>query len=355
MPRGSISLGTPDAGEPERSRVYLKTPAQMANLRTAFQRRTEAGDTPRLSTGIAYIDEVVTTIEPGSLTTIIARPSSGKTSLLTHMARVEADRIVAAGTGKREYVLVVSLEENEEPFDRALTGDVSTWEMRAGNYDRDALSLANARRVEYPVYTMGYEVNARAADLLGDDAVPMLTIQQIWREIVQLGRDFDGLAPSAIFVDYLQILDIEGDPWGDKRNDAIGAALRGLKKLAKAAGCPVVVGVQAKESVDMRKPHPVPEIADAYYSSEVAMHSDVILSLYYPWRYDPKIAGESYTWAGKIRYVSPRLVWVQLLKQRYGLGREHWFVDYDPVGRRYAALPIEVPAAMVARPVAVPR
>lgn len=354
MARGKIDLGAPHGKEEtERNRVYLKTSADISNMRYAFQARIEAGGIRRLSLGIPYIDDVVTTIEPGSLTTVIARPSSGKTSILTHMARVEADRIVAADTWRKEYVLVVSLEENEEPFDRALTRDVSTRDMMRGNYDRDQLFHANAHRVKYPVCVMGHEINERAAAILGDDEVPMLTIQQIWREIVQMQRDFDGLSPSSIFVDYLQILDVEGDPWGDKRHDVIGAALRGLKKLAKAAKCPVVVGVQAKETVDHRKPYPVPEVADAYYSSEVAMHSDVILSLYYPWRYPPDVHGSSYSWAGAERYVTPNLVWVQLLKQRYGVGRERWFVGYDPAARHY--YPLENVVIPELLPVGVPK
>lgn len=343
--RGKIDLGTAAApGAAELNRVYMKTPAQIANLRHGFQKRVEAGDMKRLSLGIPYIDEVVTTMEPGSLVTLLARPSSGKTSLLTHMARIEADRIVAADTGRTEYVLVVSLEENEEPFDRALTRDVSTRDMVAGRYDHDELFMRNSHRVKYPVYIMGHEINERAAAILGDDEVPMLTIQQIWREIVQVQRDFDGLSPSAIFVDYLQILDVEGDPWGDKRHDVIGAALRGLKKLAKAARCPVVVGVQAKETVDNRKPFPIPEVADAYYSSEVSMHSDVILSEYYPWRYPADVHGGVVLWAGENRYVTPNLMCIQLLKQRYGLGRDRWFTGYDPAARHFYPLSYNPPA-----------
>ncbi len=345
--RGAVTLGVPAAGDAaERNRVYLKTPAQIANMRHAFAARVQTGSLRRLRFGIDYIDDVVTTIEPGSLTTIIARPSSGKTSLLTHMARIEADRIVADGTGESEYVMVVSLEENEEPFDRALTRDASTQDMVAGRYDPAALFNRNSRRVELPVYIMGHEPNERAAAILADDEVPMLTIQQIWREIVQVQRDFDGRSPAAVFVDYLQILDVEGDPWGDKRNDVIGVALRGLKKLAKAARCPVIVGVQAKESVDQRKPVPIPEVADAYYSSEVAMHSDVILSLYYPWRYPADVHGGSFDWAGETRYVTPNLVCVQLLKQRYGVGRDRWWVGYDPAGRHYSPLSYRPPAGI---------
>lgn len=335
----TLELSTAQKGQLDQ--VYIKTPSEIAGLRYAFQRDLEAGSLRSLSFGVPSIDGVVKTIWGGRLMSIIARPSSWKTSLMVHMARVEAARILAAGTQDREYVLFVSLEEDEVDISHALTGDPSPTRMLAGEYDPLSLAERSARAVECPVWIAGYTPADIAHALLGEDNLPGLTLQQLEREIgriAQTERGY-GMRPSAIFCDYLQIFDIEGVKWGDnRRNDAVGQVMIGLKKLAQKLRCPIVVGVQAKESVDDQA-LPVPQLNGCYYSSEIGHASDIALSLYYPCRYDnKKHDGWIEDRYGVQHPVSPNLLWVQLLKQRKSIGRAHWLVDCDPAEMRVGEL-----------------
>ncbi len=320
-------------GDERLNRIYAKSPLDLLSSRTAFQQRLELGELVAMSFGVDDIDRVVRAIWPGTLTTIIARPSNFKTSLMVHLARVEAARLVASGKDKaatpadRRYVLFATLEEDEVVISQSITRGPTVTAMMEGQYDPAKLRANHESVLSVPVWTVGYERRELADDI---DDMPALTAEQIYREVVQIEKDGHG-RPSLILVDYLQILEMEG-AGNDKRSEQVSRALAILKKMARFFGCPIVVAVQAKEEVDRKNP-PVPQMGDSYYSSEVAHHSDVMLSLYYPFRYPDEVHGGSVSWKGFSYPVDPTKLFLQLLKQRKGHGRELWLLDIDPSGQ----------------------
>ena len=69
----------------------------------------------------------------------------------------------------------------------------------------------------------------------------------------------DMAARPLILVDYLQILEVEGG--AGQRNEQVSQVLGTWKKMARFFGCPIVLAVQAKESVDKNSP-PIPQVSD---------------------------------------------------------------------------------------------
>lgn len=306
------------------NRVYLKTPAEIAARRVQLLGDLEAGRLRSLSFGLPDIDAVISTIWPGRLMSIIARPSHGKTALLVHLARVEAQRLIAMGSGG--YVLFISAEEDETDISTAITQGPA-WSTVANGTAEMRAAVTNAESaVRWPVWTASYE---RRAVLAGADGIPPFSVEQILREVIQAERD-TAARPSAIFVDYLQIMDVEGYSARDGRAEAVGQALKTLKRIAQIIGCPVVVAIQARESVD-DKAQPQPEIGDCYYSSEIAHVSDVAVSLMMPFRYPPaKFAGGVIEWQGVPYAIDYQTLAVQLLKQRKDRGRAEWLCRLIP-------------------------
>lgn len=314
------------------NQVYAKGPNEMYLSRVNSLREMRAGKRA-LGFGIPAVDAIIRTVWAGRLMTVVARPSHGKTSLMVHLARVECQRLMAEGGGG--YVLFVSLEEDENDVHASITGGASMLQVLGGGADWEAEERKALDAVKWPLWLSGYQPGPLAPEL---DDLPSLTVNQVYRELVDAERKGAG-RPSVIFVDYLQILETEGGTaGGEQRNTAVGRALTTLRKIAKLVGCPVVVGVQAKEGVDAKRP-PVPQMNDAFYSSEVGHASDVMVSLYYPHRYPPDVHGGQVTLAGSTRDVTDRVMWMQLLKQRKYIGRYAWMVEFDPPGQSFAAFP----------------
>lgn len=337
MPRKVIE----QHGDERLNRIYAKSPLDLLASRTAFQTRLESGELTAMSFGVEAIDHVVRAIWPGTLTTIIARPSNFKTSLLVHLARTEAARLVASGKDRatnpkdRHYVLFATLEEDEVVISQSITRGPTVTAMLDGYYSPEALRRNNESVLDVPVWTVGYERRELADDI---DDMPALTAEQIYREVVQIEKDGHG-RPSLILVDYLQIVEIEntGRRREDKRSEQVSQVLGTLKKMARFFGCPIVVAVQAKEEVDRKSP-PIPQMGDSYYSSEVAHASDVMMSLYYPFRYGDEVHGGYLNWKGMNYPVDPTKLFLQLLKQRKGHGRDLWLLDIDPSGQEILGL-----------------
>lgn len=309
---------------------------EMANRRIEFQRRLESGEleSTLLSFGIPSVDDVIRTVWAGRLMTILGRPSNGKTSLMIHLGREKAMQLKRLGAENKQYVLFVSLEEDGVDISQALTGDATVLEMMEGRYQPDELYRAHNASVRWPVVIVDYEtMNFGGVDY---DDLPALSVQQIYREIQNIEDEF-GLRPAAIFVDYAQIMDIEGSSWGQqKRQDSIGVAIKTLRKIGKLAGCPVVVGVQANRSAETRKPLPIPEASDAFNSDEIYHASDVMCSVWYPNRYSEEVHNGAIDSGGVVHTVDERLFCLQLLKQRKGKGRDRWMLDFDPQRQRFA-------------------
>lgn len=219
--------------------------------------RRAAGERGGLPTGFADLDQTLTGgLKPGNLVIIAGRPGMGKTSLAVQMAY---------GTSiESNPALVLSMEMSDgELTDRliALAGNVPLHEVLAGNMAGEA-----GERILFGVQRL------RDLPLVIDDQ-GSLTLFDVSTKARSVKRKH-GL--SLLVVDYLQLMQGDGE---DNRNQQIEQISRGLKGLAKELEIPVVALSQLNRSLEQRvNKRPLP--SDLRDSGSLEQDADVILFVY---------------------------------------------------------------------------
>lgn len=212
-------------------------------------------------TGFAELDQLLTGLQPGSLTIIAARPGLGKTSLA-----LDIGRSVAAT--QRKNVALFSLEmSKQELMDRIIAGElgIDAWRLKKGE-----LSAADFERMgrlfdglkEHPIY-------------LDDD--PDTTLANLRskarRQQMEHGLDL-------LLIDYLQLIEVtDRGVVGENRTQQVSHISRSLKNLARELQCPVIALSQLSRSVEQRNP-PIPILSDLRESGSIEQDADAVLMLY---------------------------------------------------------------------------
>ena len=232
----------------------------------ALQERADGRVRP-IPTGLAGIDRALCGgMERGELVVIGARPSMGKSALSLTIGQ----RTTAAG----HVVLVCSQEDSSTML-------VSRNVASAGR--------VNLARLRQPQLATGqdWERVSDAADVLASrqiwiDDQPGLTLADVRRKASQVKARSPGGRLDVVVVDYLQLM--EGD--GDNRHLVLGAIAAGLKKLAKELHCAVVLLSQLSRKADETKGPP--RMDHLRESGGIEEAADVIGLLFRPARVDPK-------------------------------------------------------------------
>jgi replicative DNA helicase len=217
-----------------------------------------AGDaSPGIPTGLGGLDSALNGgMRPGTVITLAARPSVGKTSLATQVAI----NVTQCGHG----VLLLSQE------------------MRAGDLvDRAAANLGHLNlgsvttgKFESDDWTRITEVTDVAARLpLYIDDTPALTLLDIRAKVRQVQRT-RGLA--LVVIDYLQLCATTGNT--ASRHHGIEAISRGLKTLAKEFELTVMVLSQLTRESGRDEP----ELHHLKESGAIEEDADVV-ALLHPW------------------------------------------------------------------------
>jgi len=213
-----------------------------------------------LTTGFRDLDQLLTGLQPGSLTVVAARPSLGKSSFALDLARH-----AAAALGKN--VAVFSLEmTKQEIMDRIIAGylGVETWRLKKGELkeqDSQRLGTLFDQLKSHPMY-------------IDDD--PDTTIGNLRskarRQQMEHGLDL-------LVIDYLQLIEVTDRAAGENRTQQVSHISRSLKNLARELGAPVIALSQLSRSVEQRNP-PIPILSDLRDSGGIEQDSDTVLMLY---------------------------------------------------------------------------
>lgn len=237
--------------EPKPIKHYLT--GAVDEIDKAFQ----AGDVIRgLSTGLPDLDEKISGLNPGDLIIIAGRPSMGKSTLAFNIA----DHVANVS---QKVTLGFTLEMNGKKIalrQISALGNVGHWALRNGKLGDE----------DWPRIT--YAVGQLAESKLYIDDSPCLSITQLRAKARRLARK-QGL--GLIVVDYLQLLEMPGD----NRNNAIGEATRGLKRLAGELQVPVIVLSQLNRGLEDR-PNKRPRMSDLRESGAIEQDADVVLFIY---------------------------------------------------------------------------
>lgn len=214
--------------------------------------------------GFSDLDAVTGGFQPGNLIIIAARPSMGKSALVTNIAEY-----VALHPEDPRPVALFSLEMSEAELAQrfiASQASIKGDDLRKGrvkqeNWGRviDAAKLFDRSR------------------LYVDDSsdIGLLDIRAKARRLHQSLQDQGGL--GLIVIDYLQLL--RADSRYDSRVQQVGEMSRGLKILARELNVPVVALSQLSRGVESRNDKR-PLLSDLRESGQIEQDADVVMFIY---------------------------------------------------------------------------
>jgi replicative DNA helicase len=226
--------------------------------------------------GFTDLDAITGGFQPGNLIIIAARPSMGKSSLVTNIAEN-----VALSHERPRPVALFSLEMSEAELAQrfvASQASIKGDDLRKGRL-RDETKWKRVLRTaaEYD-----------AAPLYVDDSsdVGLLDIRAKSRRLHQQAQaDHGGL--GLIIVDYLQLM--RADSRIESRVQQVGEMSRGLKILARELNVPVIALSQLSRAVEQRSTTDKrPQLSDLRESGSIEQDADVVMFIYRDEYYFPE-------------------------------------------------------------------
>jgi replicative DNA helicase len=229
-------------------------------LEESYKRQEELSKNPDklrgVSTGFAYLDNILGGLQESDLIILAARPSVGKSAFSFDIARHAAVK-----EGKK--VGIFSLEmSNTQVMDRLLSMQVGVglWDLRMGKLSDDALSrLSDAMGI------------LSESNLYIDDT-PGISILEMRAKARRLKFE-KGL--DLIIVDYLQL--ITGTRM-ESRVQEVSDISRSLKALARELSVPVMALSQLSRAVEQRSDNK-PQLSDLRDSGSIEQDADVVVFL----------------------------------------------------------------------------
>ncbi len=208
--------------------------------------------------GFNEIDELTGGFQPGNLIVLAARPSMGKSALVTNMAE-------NAAVDFNKPVALFSLEMSETELAQRFIASQA-------KINGDDLRKGRVKTDRWPKVVKATEKLA-SAPLFIDDSSD-LGIMEMRAKCRRLhGRQELGL----VIVDYLQLMRPDGT--AESRVEQIGQISRGLKMLARELKIPVIAVSQLSRAVESR-PDKRPLLSDLRESGNIEQDADVVMFIY---------------------------------------------------------------------------
>lgn len=227
-----------------------------------------------IRTGYRDLDNMTAGLQRSDLVVLAARPSMGKTTLVTNLAYNVA-------TVAKQPVVFFSLEMSKEQLvDRMLAdaSGVDAWNIRTGNLsdqDFSKLSEAMGEMAEAPIYI---------------DDTPGLSVLEMRTKARRAAHE---QPLGLIIVDYLQLM--QGSGRGDgNRVQEVSEISRGLKLIARELNVPLIALSQLSRSVESRNPQ-VPMLSDLRESGSIEQDADIVMFIYREAYYNPDTERENVT------------------------------------------------------------
>lgn len=220
-----------------------------------------SGEPPKfIETPLEALNEIIVGLPDSELILIAAKPSQGKTAL--------AMQIAAETAYSGQPVGFFSMEMSRKSLGQRLACSVLGIDSnRLRRRAKQPLTPAEIGKIE--------EVRSQFSDMpLYVDDRGGLTAEKIYATSVDWKKQF---GVQAIFLDYIQLM--EGD--SDNRQEAIGAAARVFKQIAKELVLPFVALSQVNRAVDSRD-NRTPLLSDLRDSGQLEQVADTVLMFSYP-------------------------------------------------------------------------
>lgn len=213
---------------------------------------TQASGVTGIPTSIPEFDQLTNGLQPGSLTVVAARPSRGKSVLVTQLA--------AAASSAGFPGIVFSLEmPPASVVQRMWLADAGITKFDLKLYERESdwaqMAKSYARLAGLPLWFDKRES-------------PTLT------QIRAVCRKFKATANlKFVVIDYLQRIPVDGKV---DRHVAVGDIAQSLKSLAMALSVPVVVACQLNRDAEEKRPN----MSDLAESGRIEREADAIVALH---------------------------------------------------------------------------
>lgn len=315
-----------------RSAVY--TPAEVSAIGIERVKELEKNKHRAMPLDIAEIRDYFAPLMPGQLCAIIAQTSNYKTGFMTYWERKLAKHLESQG---RENEVIVRIDVENQMEDIAFQSFAEFCGQNVGDLARgyvedwDKLMAAAIKLGSIMVYRIGSSI-ARAENM------PDLYLSNMVRALEYMRNELleEKVKIAALFVDYLQafpfdpeIKQIKAD---NQRRLQVRSDIYRLRQAAAYFDCPVIVGVQAKQSLvgAPSQSMMIPGIYDGEESSAIAQRCDRIIQLWMP-KMTHQV-GTTIDYKDLSFEVTENLLWLKVGKQRGGLpSGKSWqcFIDYE--------------------------
>src|SRR3954469_10841655 len=210
--------------------------------------------------GFKDLDEITGGFQPGNLIIIAARPSMGKSCLVTNIAE-------NAAIDHTRAVALFSLEMSETELAQRFVAS-------QGKIFGDKLRKGRVPDTEWPRILEASQRLARAPLFVDDSSdIGILDIRAKARRLNSQTPGGLGL----IIIDYLQLLRPEAGT--DNRVEQVGQMSRGLKILARELGVPVIALSQLSRAVEQRHDKK-PILSDLRESGNIEQDADLVMFIY---------------------------------------------------------------------------
>lgn len=218
-------------------------------------------------TGFRDVDELTGGLQGGNLIIIAARPSMGKSALVTNIAENAAL--------KGYPVAIFSLEMSKTELSQRFLASQS-------KISGDAMRKGQIKKTDWPKVLEAAQ-SFDTAPLWIDDSSD-INIIELRAKARRLHGKFLGQENAdgkkglgLIIVDYLQLL--RANDGRDSRVEQVAQMSRGLKILARELDVPVIAVSQLSRAVESRQP-PRPQLSDLRESGQIEQDADVVAFIY---------------------------------------------------------------------------
>jgi replicative DNA helicase len=210
--------------------------------------------------GFKDLDEITGGFQPGNLIIIAARPSMGKSALVTNIAE-------NASIDHNRPVALFSLEMSETELAQRFVAS-------QGRIFGDKLRKGRVADSEWPKILEATK-KLSSAPLYVDDSsdIGILDIRAKARRLHQQAPGGLGL----VIVDYLQLM--RPDAGTESRVEQVGQMSRGLKILARELNVPVIALSQLSRAVEQRHDKK-PILSDLRESGQIEQDADLVMFIY---------------------------------------------------------------------------
>jgi len=302
------------------SERLIITPAESASLGINFIESLYAQRDRLMPLLLPGMDKYFMPLLPGELVAVVARTHNGKSWFMNQWSRRMIQHLRARG--RDEVIVWVDTEMTADSLGTsaiARGAGLRMTDVLYGKSGLDMVALMNAARqvAEVPLYTIATRLGSKD----GGAEVHLTNIQNGIRDLTKGQIDGRQHKVAAIFVDYLQALPI--DPTVKKstvesqRRLQVSRDVDRLRSMGSMFGCPVIVGVQAKQELaptEAQRALGLPTIYDGQETANIAQRPDRILSLSVAARNFSR--GQAISYHGFNDAVRDGLMFVGVWKQR---------------------------------------